>query len=484
MPEKEKKNIFISTAIPYVNAAPHLGFAFELVLADILARYHRLQGHEVFFLTGTDDNALKNVQAATKAGVPVQEFVDANALQFEALAGELDVSQNYFIRTSTDPQHKRGAQKLWQSARPEDIYKKTYGGFYCVGCEEFKTEKDLQDGECPEHSGKKVEKIEEENYFFKLSAYQERLKELLASDVLEIAPSSRKNEMLAFIEGGLEDFSISRSVERAQGWGVPVPGDDSQIQYVWFDALSNYINALGYPDDAKNFHTFWQGADKIIHVIGKGINRFHTIYWPAMLMSAELRVPDTVLVHGYITMGGQKMSKSLGNVVNPRDVISEYGTDALRYYLAREITPLEDGDFTEERFKDTYNANLANGLGNLTARVLKMAESYLDGAVAVEEKVLSDFPDYQTYMEEFQVSKAADIVWERIGALDARIQETQPFKLVKENKEAAKEIVRELVQGLYDVAYLLTPILPQTAQVIKDAITKNTPPAVLFPRKP
>jgi len=473
------KPFFISTSIPYVNARPHLGHAQEFVLADVIARYRRLMGGDVFFLSGTDDNALKNVQAAETAGARVTEWVSENAGHFKKLARALSISNDDFIQTASDPRHAPGAQKLWNAIKKDDIYKKKYKGLYCVGCEEFKTEKDLKNKECEEHPGKKPEEVEEENYFFKLSAYEKELKKVIESGVFSVLPESRRNETLRFIEAGLHDFSISRSQERAKNWGVPVPGDSTQIMYVWVDALSNYINALGYAEDSPRFKKYWSG--ETMHVIGKGINRFHTIYWPAMLLSAGLKLPDTVFVHGYITIGGKKMSKSLGNAIDPMDIAARYGADALRYFLIREVPTFEDGDFTEEHFLETYNANLANGLGNLTARIMKLAEDYLSEGTRPESR---GFPDeYSKALAGSEIHAASDFVWSEIQKLDQKITETQPFKLIKKDVEAGKKLIFELTQELYSIARMLCPFMPGTSDKIKQAILDNKKPDVLFPRK-
>jgi len=465
------KKIFISTAIPYVNAKPHLGFAFELVLTDALARFYRLAQNEVFFLTGTDENSLKNVLSAEEAKMPVKEFVDKNAEEFKKLKDILNISFDDFIRT-TEPRHIAGATALWQKCA-KDIYKKKYKGLYCVGCEEFKTEKDLISGCCPEHPKLKLELVEEENYFFRLSRYQEKLKNLIESDKLRIVPQSRKNEVLSFFNQGLEDFSISRSRSRARGWGIPVPGDESQIMYVWFDALSNYLNAYG----ADN----WQTADKIIHCIGKGVIRFHAIYWPAMLISAGLRLPDEIFAHGYITVEGQKISKSLGNVIHPKEITDEFGVDALRYYFLREISSFEDGDYSKEKFLVAYNANLANGLGNLISRIMKMAVDY--EVEAKLEKV--NLPkEFQSAFFDFDLKKAGDYVWGRIGELDKFIQETMPFKTIKTDPEKAKKDVAKLLAGLYEIGNLLLPLLPATAEKVRELVREQKrPTAPLFPRR-
>lgn len=477
-----KRNFFISTSIPYVNAAPHLGHAQEFIEADVIARFRRLQGDNVYFLSGTDDNAQKNVQAAEASGIPVAQYVNQHAKEFRDLEKRLNVSNDYFIETSVDPRHLSGAQKLWMSCKKEDIYKKSYRGLYCLGCEEFKTEGDLENGECPEHPGKKLEVIEEENYFFKLSNYGQQLKELIESGTLLIIPESRKNETLSFINSGLEDFSISRSVERTKGWGIPVPGDDTQTMYVWFDALSNYINALGYGEGAENFKKFWSESDERVHVIGKGINRFHTIYWPAMLLSAGVQLPSKVFIHGYITVDGKKMSKSIGNVLDPNVVIDEYGADAFRHYFTRHISPFEDGDFTMDKFKEVYNADLANGLGNLVSRVMKMAMDNLDNPASIPE--FEDMTGYFSKLESYEINKAVEYIWLEIGSMDQHIQETQPFKVIKTDKLLGQKIISDLVVRLYSVARMLNPILPETSEKIKTLIKENkSPEKPLFLRK-
>ena len=363
------KKFYITTSIPYVNANPHIGHALEFVQSDVLARYHRAKKEEVFFLTGADENSLKNVQAAEAQKVSTRELVDANTLKFIELTKALNISNDEFIRT-VEERHFLGAQKLWSLCKKEDIYKKKYKGLYCVGCEQFYSEKELVNGKCPEHS-KPLEIVEEENYFFKLSNYQKKLEKIISSDEYEIVPETKKNEVLSFIKMGLEDFSISRSKKRAKDWGVPVPGDSAQIMYVWFDALANYLTALDFGGDEKKFKKYWP-AD--IHVVGKGIIRFHAVYWVAMLLSAGLKLPKKLFVHGYITIEGQKMSKSLGNVIDPNELAKKYGTDPVRYYLLRYIHPVQDSDFSIKKFEDAYTADLANGLGNLVSRVAGLIE--------------------------------------------------------------------------------------------------------------
>lgn len=487
-----KKVFFISTSIPYVNAAPHIGHALEFVEADAIARHWRLQGGDVFFLTGTDDNALKNVQAAESTGVQPQAWVDEHAKIFQELCHDLNISNDDFIRTSRDERHARGAQKLWSACDQKDIYKKKYSGLYCVGCEEFKKESDLERGECQEHPGKKVEIIEEDNYFFKLSKYGHELESLIESDALQIIPETRKNEILQFIRGGLEDFSISRSYARAKGWGVSVPGDATQMMYVWFDALSNYINALGYADNSAAFTKYWVKGDEVLHCIGKGITRFHGVYWPAMLLSAKIPLPKKIFVHGYLTVDGQKMSKTIGNVVDPRSVIKKFGVDALRHYLLRECSPFEDGDYSEAKLIGRYNADLANGLGNLVSRVTTIAAKHglinliigEDIEQSVDQKIEEVRKKVREAMEKFQLNEATASIWELVAFADKYVNDKKPWA----EKDNRKTVVNAIVV-IDNIAALLTPFLPETAEKITSCINwksktsleiKKTP--VLFPR--
>ena len=346
------------------------------------------------------------------------------------------------------------------------------------------------DGCCPDHPNSKLEIVEEENYFFKLSNYQEKLLKLVRDDDLVIIPETRRNEILRFMEGGLEDFSISRSNERAKNWGIPVPGDSAQRQYVWVDALSNYITALGYATGDKKFEHYWQRGDETTHVIGKGINRFHSIYWPAMLLSADLRVPKHVFVHGYITVDGQKISKSLGNVIDPFEIVEKYGADALRFWLLHEMPTFDDGDFTWEKFKASYNAYLANGLGNLASRVMKMAVAngiYLDDAtikrLAATKEVDTLCRTQTAALEKHNLQEAIHISWALIAQTDALIQEREPFKKIKTDKDAAEEDIRGLLARLEIIATTLQPFLPTTSEKILEAIKTNSEiKTPLFPR--
>jgi len=477
-----KKKYYITTAIPYVNAEPHIGFALEIIQVDVLARYHRLIGDDVRFLTGTDENSLKNVQAAEIEKISPQKLCDRNSEKFRNLKEVLTLSFDDFIRT-TEKRHILGAQKLWSACKKEDIYQKKYEGYYCIGCEAFYPKEDLVDGTlCPEHK-KKVEFVKEENYFFKLSAYQNKLKRLIESGELDIVPKERKNEILSFINSGLEDFSISRSSKRAKGWGIQVPGDDAQIMYVWFDALSNYITALGYAQDDKLYKKYWP-AD--LHVIGKGIIRFHAIYWPAMLLSAGLPLPKQIFIHGYINYKGEKMSKSLGNVIDPMHIVDDYGTDALRYFLLREIPPTTDGDFTLERFIQRYNADLANDLGNLVSRVSNMIERFFRGKLpVVEVENEYDLEKVNLLISQYRFNEALEYIWQIIRRANQYVEEEQPWQLFAvKNMDKLAKVLTKLLLSIKDISLALEPFLPETSQEIQEhfdqpVIRKMEP---LFPR--
>lgn len=474
------KKFYITTAIPYVNASPHIGFALEIVQTDCAARYHRIVGDETYFLTGTDENALKNVQAAEKAQVPVKEFVDKNAEKFKDLKKALNLSNDDFIRT-TEERHFKGAQKLWLATKKEDIYKKKYKGLYCVGCELFYKPEELdKNGRCFEHPDRIPEVVEEENYFFKLSKYEDWLLNLIENDRLQVIPQIRKNEVLSLIKQGLPDFSISRTKERAHGWGVPIPNDSGQIMYVWYDALANYITALDYAEDGELFKKFWIENENRVHVIGKGVSRFHAIYWPAILESVSLPIPKTIFVHGYVNIGGQKISKSLGNVIDPFEQVEKYGTDAVRYYLLREIPSCGDGDYNEQRFKEIYNSDLANGLGNLVARVAKLCET---ANVHFNESIHRSFdPKIAKFLEEFRFSDALETLWkDKVVPANKYIDENKPWEL---KGDPLKKVLEHVVKEVLEIAYNLKPFLPETAEKIEKQFKgpKIKSEAPLFPR--
>ena len=472
---------YITTAIPYVNARPHIGHALEFVQADTIARFHRLKGEKTLLLSGGDENALKNVQAAEAEGAPVQEFIDRNSKLFEELAKKLNVQFDVFQKGSNNDHHK-SSQKLWELCfKNGDIYKKTYEGLYCVGCETFYETSELnENGECFEHPGKKLDKVSEENYFFKLSKYEKQILELLEKGGLKIIPETRKNEAVAFVKQGLKDISISRSNARAKNWGVSVPGDPSQKIYVWFDALNIYQSGLGFGTDEENYKKWWP-AD--VHVIGKGILRFHAVYWPAFLLSADLPLPKSIFVHGYLTVNGQKMSKTLGNVVDPISLIEKYGADALRFYLLREIPTTSDGDFSEDRFREVYNSDLANGLGNLVSRVAKLCET--EGFSLKETgRQIIDTQGFDETFYEFRLNDAVALVWEKISSLDRYIESERPWDLIKKKDQRIKAVLEHLIDGLLEIAIFLKPFLPETAEKIEKQFTKELIKleSPLFPR--
>ena len=475
-----KKSFYITTTIPYVNADPHIGFALELAQADAIARGQRLMGKEVFFSTGTDEYGQKIWEASEREGKSVQAYVDFYAQKFIDLKEVLNLSFDNFIRT-TSKENILAAQEFWHLCDAKgDIYKKIYRGLYCVGCERFVTEKDLIEGFCSLHPNKKLEMVEEENYFFRLSNYKKQLLAYLASEKV-IFPEWRRKEAIDFVKEGMEDFSISRNKKRFS-WGIPIPGDDTQVMYVWFGAFINYISTLGWPNSHGNFEKFWQEGFTV-QVAGKDMVKFQSVMWQGMLLSAGFSTTDTIVYHGFVTgEGGIKMSKSLGNVVNPNDIVSEYGTDALRYFLLREISSFEDSPFTMERFKDAYNAGLANGLGNLASRILTLAEKYLDRCPEIPEK--TNLTEYFNFFEKYDIKQAVDYVWNKIGELDKFIQDTEPFKVVKVDEEKGKALISEMVVRLYEIARMLNPIMPETNIILKKLIKENKKPAKpLFLRK-
>lgn len=466
---------YITNAIPYVNASPHIGHALEFIQSDTVKRYRQILGDEVLLLCGSDENAVKNVQAAENAGEEVQGFVDRHAKIFEELAQKLNIQFDVFQKGS-NPDHHTASQKLWELCNQSgDIYKKSYKGLYCVGCELFYTKEELnENGECFEHPGKALEEVEEENYFFKLSKYQDQLIKIIESGEYQIVPEFRKTEILKFLKSGLLDFSISRSNARAKNWGVPVPGDDSQRIYVWFDALNIYQSGIGFGSDEDKYKKWWP-AD--LHVIGKGIIRFHAVYWPAILLSAGLPLPRKLFVHEYFTVDGQKMSKTLGNVYNPIPFLDKYGADALRYFCLAKISPFQDGDFSEEKVLQAYNSDLANGIGNLVARVAKLCEK---SGFEASEKILGFDPEVEKLLSEFKFNEALSWIWKIIQRADMRVNETQPWKL--EGAEL-KEVLDELVSLILDVAYNLQPFLPETSEkILKQFEGKVVSGSPLFPR--
>jgi methionyl-tRNA synthetase len=459
--------------LPYVNAKPHLGFAVEIIRADAIARYQRLTGKNVFFNTGTDEHGVKIFQKAEEEGITPQELCDRNSQFFRDLKNSLNISYDAFIRT-TDEIHEKAAQEFWNVCKNAGyIEKRVYSGLYCKGCEMFKTGRDLVDGKCVEHPNMTLEEISEENYFFLYSKFSQTLLDLYDHKDF-VLPEFRLNEIKNQIKDGLEDFSISR-IKSKMPWGIPVPGDDEQVMYVWFDALVNYISTLGWPSNTEKFLQFWNSDDStVVQICGKDNLQHQAARWQAMLASVNLPFSTHIIVNGFITVDGQKMSKSLGNVIDPVEIVNEYGVDALRYFAIRELSPHEDGDFNIERFKEAYNANLANGIGNLTNRIMKMAEDNVSKeSISLSDEVSFDF---ENEMNAFNLHGASQIVWQHVSDLDKKIQVTEPFKLIKVDKEAGEKVIIELVQELHKIALMLRPLLPGTADKILAAINAHKKP--------
>lgn len=476
-----KKPFYITTTLPYVNAPLHMGHALEFIRADAVARYKMLSGYDVFFNTGTDEHGQKIFTKAQEQGVSPQAFVDQSFLTFRQQVESFGMTESlHFIRT-TDAHHMSAAQEFWKRVADRGyIYKKNYQAKYCVGCEEVKTDSDLVNGECPLHPGIELELIDEENYFFKLSALQKELLALYESRPNFVIPAFRFNEMKAFVERGLEDFSISR-LKSKMVWGVPVPGDEDHVMYVWFDALTNYISTLGWPENKEQFETYW-GEGTPTQYCGKDNTRFQSLIWQAMLIAAGVPNSHQIVVNGFITGDkGVRMSKTLGNVVDPLLLANEYGVDALRFFLLKEVSSFEDSPFTIERFRESYQAHLANGIGNLTSRIMMLSETHCD---AFDELPHVEHPEaVKEAMEGYDIQKAMTHIWEQINELDGKIQITKPFIVVKENKDAGVAIIRELVSDLYGIAVALAPFLPKTSEAIISHIRDNKKPEVpLFAR--
>jgi len=477
------KKFYITTSIPYTNAPPHIGFALEIIQADVLARYHRSLKEDVFFLTGTDEHGIKTKKAAEAMNKTPEVFAKETSDKFKELKEILNLSNDYFIKTTDEKLHHPSINKLWQKlVKNGDLYKKKYKGFYCEGCEAFKTDKEIVDGKCVIHQ-KPVELIEEENYFFKLSKYLPQVKRIIEKDKIKIIPASKKKEILGMLKL-IEDVSFSRSKEKY--WGFFVPGDTSQIIYVWADALSNYISAIGYSNDPKKFNKYWP-AD--VHCIGKDIIKFHTIFWPAMLLALGLELPKLIFVHGFIMVNGQKMSKSLGNIVDPAELVKKYssiispqaGQDAVRYYLLREIVPTEDGDFSYKKFEQRYNADLAGGIGNLLSRTLSLVlKPDFKGekpTSKIKKAIENTAKETKKHLKDFKFNEALKSIWELIAFCDKYINEEKPW----EWNGKASQVISDVTFALEKISQLLLPFLPETAEKIRKAV-KNKEPITLFPR--
>jgi len=480
----QRSTFYITCAIDYVNSIPHLGTAYEKIAADALARYHRLAGDDVFFLMGNDEHSLNVERAAREEGIDPMAYTDAMEKKFIDVWKKLSISHDGFIRT-TEPRHHRAVEAMFRAIHEKgDIFKGKYEGYYCVSCEGFKQEKDLVEGACPVHRTK-PDWIEEENYFFRLSSYAEPLLKHFRDHPKFLVPSSRRNEILKVIEGGLDDISVSRP---GSGWGVPLPIDPGQRIYVWFDALINYVTAVGYgdPEAADTFARYWP-AD--LHVIGKDITRFHAIIWPAMLMAAGVELPRQILGHGWVTFKGEKLSKSLGNIVDPLEVADKFGADPIRYYLLKEVPLDRDGDFTWDLFIERFNTELANDLGNLVSRSVTMAVKYFGGNLpptvvlegpdrevrATAERAITD---YRAAFESLAVHEGIASAWRLIRRANQYIEETAPFKLAKdpERRERLGTVLNVLLESVRLAALLLTPVMPGKCAEIRERILASQGP--------
>ena len=473
--------VYVTTTIPYVNAKPHVGFALELVQADAVARYHRLLGHDVRLQTGTDENAFKNVLAAREHGVPTQQWVDENSLAFQKLGASLNIGFDDFIRTTED-RHRRGVHLFWRHLRPGDVYRGRYTGLYCVGCEDFLTERDLVGGCCPDH-GVPPSPCEEENYFFRLSSYQEPIQRLIESKAINVIPIKRRNEVLAFVRRGLQDICISRSASRSDGWGIPVPGDPSQVIYVWIDALVNYICGPGY-GTGERWTEWWSDDVRKIHFIGKNVWKFHAVYWPGLLLSAGLPLPNQIVVHGFLTEDGRKISKSSSTGADPNRFIDEYGTEALRYYLLGAVSPFEDGDFSPERLHRIYHSDLANGLGNLVCRLITLGRKInLHG---LDWPLLPQAPDgFHEAFDKYRTDIALETLWAVVERLNQKIDQTRPWELIpRQETEKLRSLLVEWLRQLQAVAFWVEPFLPLTSERLLSLLGSPHLPAAprLFPR--
>lgn len=475
------KKFYVATAIPYVNDKPHIGHAMDYMLSDVLARYHRQMGSEVFFEVGTDEHGTKIAAKAAEAGQEPKAYTDSVVPSWHEFLKRLGVSYTDFIRT-TDERHEKAAQLIWKQLAEKYIYKSTYEGWYCSGEEAFVTAREATEtnGECPVHK-RPYQKLSEENYFFKLSAFGEQIKEALQAGELKIVPEFRKHEILQLIEKGLEDISVSRP-RKHLSWGIEVPGDPEHVMYVWFEALMNYVSVLGYPD-GENFQKFWP-AD--VQVIGKDILRFHAAIWPAMLIALDLPIPKTLLVHGHVLTGGTKMSKSIGNVIDPIQVIDAYGVDAFRYFFLRHIPTIDDGDFTWEKFETAYNNELGNELGNLVQRVASMITRYQNGVIGELPRAKHDMTAFYAELNAMRFDRALDHLWTRVRGLNVYLEEVKPWEVAKKgDEEHLQEILAHAAGSLTQIAGMLWPFLPTTSEMITKIFEGGTVSAykgVLFPK--
>lgn len=485
--EAQQKKLYITTAIPYVNGTPHIGNALDYLIADIWTRYQKQNGHEVRFQVGTDEHGNKIAVKAGELGLTPKAYTDQTYVNFENLMKKVGAEFTDFVRT-TDDHHVAAVQHIWQQLLPY-IYKGNYSGWYCMGHEAFFTDKEVQasGGVCVDHQTP-FQQVSEENYFFKTSAFTDRIKEAINNGTMQIVPEFRKNEFLELIKDGLADVSISRP-KKSLTWGIPVPGDPEQIMYVWLDALANYITVIGYPDRPDEYRAFWP-AD--VEVIGKDILRFHAGIWPAMLLGIGLELPKRLLVHGFINIGGAKISKTVGNVIDPNEIIDQYGVDAFRYFFSRHIPTLDDGDFTWEKFENAYNGELGNDLGNLISRVAGMITRYQAGVIGQSEQTEHDMTAYHRAIENLEFNKAIDEVWNMVRSLNQYIDSVKPWEIAKtigkdaEAEPHLSEVLAHCAGALVQIGDLLVPFLPTTAEAIHATFESGvvkTLDGVLFPKK-
>ncbi|HTK39524.1 MAG TPA: methionine--tRNA ligase [Patescibacteria group bacterium] len=478
------KNLYITTAIPYVNGTPHIGNALDYLLADIWTRYQIQNGKTVRFQIGTDEHGNKNAMKAAEKGLTPQQYADQAYLPFKAMAEKVGSSYTDFIRT-TDMHHKAAVQYIWQQLK-DHIYKDTYEGWYCTGCEQFYTDKEveLNNGSCPNHQ-KPFEHLSEENYYLRCSDFSDEIRQAVESNKMQIVPEFRKKELLEMIKDGVKDVSISRP-RKSLSWGVPVPDDPEQVIYVWIDALSNYITVLGYPDNVE-YKEFWP-AD--VQVVGKDILRFHAIIWPAILLGLGLPLPKKLLVHGFINVGGAKISKSVGNVVDPGEIIDTYGLDAFRYFFSRHIPTQEDGDFTWEKFESAYNNELGNDLGNLVQRTASMIKRYQAGVIGEITTGEHDMGPYRAAMEKFAFDQAFDEIWSMVRSLNQYIEQVKPWEIAKardtdtEAEGHLAEVLSHSAGALLQIADMLVPFLPATAKKMHELFENGVIPDELTPLFP
>ncbi len=488
----QKRKFYVTTPIFYPNGDLHIGQAYSASICDFFARMAKLAGKETYFLTGADENSLKIQTKADEAGIDVMNFLDIQAKKTEILFQELEISYDQYIRTTNKDRHHVGVIALWNTLKAKgDIYEGVYEGYYCIGCESFKTEKDLIDGLCPDH-GTKAEWIKEKNYFFKQSKYADQVNKMIKNDIIKIYPESRKNEVLSYIEQGIIDISFSRPT-KGQENVIPVPDDNSQGVYVWGDALVNYISALGYGSLGQQlpespYNTFWNNENsQKLHVIGKDILKFHAVLWPAMLIAAEIPLPESILVHGMMQSGGRKMSKTIGNVISPVDMMNKIGPEGLRFYFAHNIPIFDDGEITEDLIISNYNAYLSNGLGNLTNRLIKMMISY-DVSVNFDNIDKTDLykkldENLMKTLTDFDINYYSSTLWKELSAIDADIQNKEPFKLFKTSPDEARKVVEDMLIRFYTIIYFIQPILPKTvSSIIQHIQDRQMPEKPLFPR--